>query len=441
MEKKRNPFLIWIVGLVVAALLLTDMLPMFVQAQELTAVPQLQITQVTDTPILVAQEQRPRKRKTLMDLLFGGEEEQQQPVPEVVEKPVVVRKADLPPAKPVIPKSDTAVRLAVFGDSLATDLAKALDRFYAEDPNISIISQGVGDTGFVRKDVLDWGAKINEAIAANSFDIAVFIVGINDRQKMRLNDVSYGSLTPEWTVEYQGRVAAVVSALRAANKPTVWIGLPPMSKTEYNKTMSGISEIQRLAAFGGGAEFLDIYERFVDEEGKYTSYGPDLNGKNVRMRKDDGIHFSAAGADKLAFYLAQTLKLYYRGAGSVGLEVADPLLGTDAQLMLRPPYQGLGQMQLLEVAGAVISLTHAQRRAMDLVVADPSELTPVNFDVNMMLEAPIGRADAFGVGKVPEAEEVEAAAPTPAPVAPTAPVTPTVAAPAVALTPVAAATP
>lgn len=416
MEKKRNPLLVWIIGFVVAALVLTEMLPLFVQAQELTVTPspRLEFSQASEPRIQVAQEQqqRPRKRKTLMDLLFGGDDEQQQEAPEVVEQPVVrTPKADLPPAKPKLAKTDTAVRLAVFGDSLATDLAKALDRFYAEDPNIAIIAQGVGDTGFVRKDVLDWGAKIDEAIAANSFDIAVFIIGINDRQKMRLNDVSYGSLTPEWTVEYQSRVAAVVSALRAANKPTIWIGLPPMSKTEYNKTMSGISEIQRLAAFSGGAEFLDIYERFVDEEGKYTSYGPDLNGKNVRMRKDDGIHFSSAGADKLAFYLAQTLKLYYRGAGSVGLEVADPLLGTDAQLMLRPPYQGLGQMQLLEVAGAVISLTHAQKRALDLVVADPGALTPVNFDVNMMLEAPVGRVDAFGVGKRPEAEGADPAKP------------------------------
>ena len=432
MEKKRNPFLIWIIGLVVAALVLTDMLPMFATAQELTPTPQLQLTQSAETRIHVAQEQQqqPRRRKTLMDLLFGGDDEQQPEAPAVVEKPVVTRKADLPPPKPTIPKNDTAVRLAVFGDSLATELAKALDRYYAEDPNISIIAQGVGDTGFVRKDVLDWSVKINEAIAANSFDIAVFIVGINDRQKMRIGEQSYGSLSPEWTAEYQNRVAAVVGALRAANKPTIWIGLPPMAKTEYNKTMSGISEIQRLAAFGGGAEFLDIYERFVDEEGKYTSYGPDLNGKNVKMRKDDGIHFSTAGADKLAFYLAQSLKLYYRGAGSVGLEVADPLLGTDAQLMLRPPYQGLGQMQLLEVAGAVISLTNAQRRATDLVIADPSVLTPVNFDVNLMLEAPVGRADAFGVGKRPDAEEPKEAA------APEAP-----AAPAAALTPVAAAAP
>ncbi len=441
MEKKRNPFLIWIIGLVVAALVLTDMLPMFATAQELTATPQLQLTEPTETRLLVAQEQQqPRRRKTLMDLLFGDQQEQrQQEAPQVVEKPVVTRKADLPPPKPTIPKNESAVRLAVFGDSLATDLAKALDRYYAEDPNITILAQGVGDTGFVRKDVMDWGVKINEAIAANTFDIAVFIIGINDRQKMRLNDTSYGSLTPEWSAEYQNRVAAVVSALRAANKPTIWIGLPPMAKTEYNKTMSGISEIQRLAAFGGGAEFLDIYERFVDEEGKYTSYGPDLNGKNVRMRKDDGIHFSSAGADKLAFYLAQSLKLYYRGAGSVGLEVADPLLGTDAQLMLRPPFQGLGQMQLLEVAGAVISLTHAQRRATDLVIADPSVLTPVNFDINMMLEAPVGRADAFGVGKRPEAEDAKETAAAETPVAPTPPATP--AAPAAALTPIVAATP
>lgn len=428
MDRKRNPFHFWIAGLVVAALLLGDLGASF--AQDVTATPDLRLEQsAAEARILVAQEeQRPRRRKTLMDLLFGGEEQQQQQVPEVIEQPVVRQPqvADVPPAKPAIPKADNAVRLAVFGDSLANDLAKALDRFYAEDPNIAILAQGVGDTGFVRRDVMDWGTKVNEAITANTFDIAVFIIGINDRQKMRINDASYGSLSPEWSAEYQNRVAAVVSALRAANKPTIWVGLPPMAKTEYNKTMSGISEIQRLAAFGGGAEFLDIYERFVDDEGKYSSYGPDLNGKNVRMRKDDGIHFSSAGADKLAFYLAQTLKLYYRGAGSVGLEVADPLLGTDAQLMLRPPYQGLGQMQLLEVAGAVISLTNAQRRATDLVIYDPEALTPVEFDTSLMLEAPMGRADAFGVGKRPEAEKAkdEPATPAAGTPAPTAALTP-----------------
>jgi hypothetical protein len=86
----------------------------------------------------------------------------------------------------------------------------------------------------------------------------------------------------------------------------------------------------------------------------------------------------------------------------VGLTVADALAGTDAALMVRPPYQGLGQTRLLEVAGAVIPLSAGPKRATDLVTAINAPV-PVEdtFDVMQMIEAPVGRVDAFGVGKVP----------------------------------------
>ena len=403
MEKKPNRFVLWVIGLVVAALLLTDMLPAFAQSREAAVVAPI-VQQHEDGRILVAQQevqQQPRRRRTLMDLLFGEPEPVEQRGP-VVEKPVVKKqtKAALPPAKPKVDKATGATRLAVFGDSMATDVGRALERFYAEDPNLEVIVQGVGSSSFVRPDFFDWPAEINKQIAANSFDIAVVMIGINDRQKMRLNDVPYGSLTPEWTTEYSARATGVIKALRAASKPTIWVGLPPMEAPKFGNAMIQVNEIQRLAVFSGGAEFLDIYEKFATEEGGYTARGPDLNGNQVRMRKDDGIHFSAAGADKLAFYLSQSLKNYYRGGGTVGIEVADPLKGTDAQLMLRPPYQGLGQMKLLELAGAVIPLTTTTRRAADLVTAGMVEAVPVGFDITQMIQAPAGRADAFGVGKV-----------------------------------------
>jgi hypothetical protein len=406
MQKKNRLVVIVVAVLAALALVATDMMPMFASAAEVevTAVPaQLLVAKPAEERVHVAQ----RKRRTLMDLLFGEEPREEQPV---VERPVKrkVQEAALPPAKPAVEKAVGATRLAVFGDSMAVDLSKALDRLFAEDPNIVILPQGVGSSGFVREDFFNWNQTIGEQINANSFDIAVVIIGINDRQKMNLGGTSYGSLSPEWTVEYTARVSNFVTQLRNANKPTIWVGLPPMEPPKFAKTMTGINEIQKLAVFSAGAEFLDIYERFLSDEGKYTSFGPDLNGNRVRMRKDDGIHFSAAGADKLAFYLSQTLKLYYRGGGGVGFEVADALLGTDAQLMVRPPYQGLGQMTLLEVAGAVISLTHAQRRAMDLVTAETAEVTPAGFDMSMLIEAPVGRADAFGVGKLPPAEVVNA---------------------------------
>jgi hypothetical protein len=355
----------------------------------------------------MAQEQ-PRKRRTLMDLLFGDAEEEKPPV----EAPVVTqpKKASLPPVpeKPKIEKAETATRLAVFGDSMAVDVAKALERFYAEDPNIVVINQGVGSSGFVRPDFFDWNKTATEQVAANSFDIAVMIVGINDRQALDTGEQSFKALTPEWNAAYQERIASFVTAVRGANKPLVWVGLPPMSKNDYSNAIGQISGIQRLAVFGGGAEFVDIYDRFVGEDGRYSSSGPDLNGNRVRMRKDDGIHFSAAGADKVAFYLSQTIKTLYSGSGGVTTEIADALAGTDAALMVRPPYQGLGQTRLLEVAGAVIPLSRGPKRATDLVTAINAPVPAEDvFDVMQMIEAPVGRADAFGVGKLPVAPEDE----------------------------------
>ncbi|WIY52874.1 DUF459 domain-containing protein [Devosia sp. YIM 151766] len=357
--------------------------------------------------MLVAQQEAPRRR-TLFDLLFGEQPAPAAPVQQPQPRQSAPR-ATLPPApvQPAIDKAPDATRLAVFGDSLAIDLSRALERFYAEDPNLVVIGQGVSSSGFVRDDYFDWNKALAEQIAADNFDIAVVIIGINDRQEIRANGQTYPALSDGWISAYQGRLNAFLGQLRAARKPVVWLGLPPMSRSEYSAAISQISALHKMAAFSGGAEFLDIYDRFVGEDGRYSSHGPDVNGQNALMRKDDGIHFSSAGSDKLAFYISQAIRSFYRGGG-VSIAIADPLLGTDAAAMLRPPYQGLGQDRLLEVAGAVMPLSRAPQRADDLVLAvNPQESGP-GFTLDQLVRAPNGRVDAFGVGVEPQADGEEA---------------------------------
>lgn len=374
----------FVLALLIGLFVLVDVAPVFAQGQD---------------TLVVAQQQ---KRRTLFDLLFG-EEEQAPPPPVVQSAPRQAAPApSLPPPKPQVEKAVNATRLAVFGDSLAIDLSKALERFYAEDPNLIVINQGVSSSGFVRDDFFDWDEAIAEQIAADSFDLAIVIIGINDRQELSVNGTALAPLTEGWNAAYQARIAAFLGKLRAARKPVIWVGLPPMSKTEYSAAISQISNLQRVASFSGGAEFLDIYERFLGEDGKYSSDGPDVSGQNARMRKDDGIHFSSAGSDKLAFYVSQTIRTFYRGGG-VTIAVADPLLGTDAAAMLRPPYQGLGQTRLLEVAGAVIPISRVPARAGDLLTAGGVPAA-APFSLEQLVSAPIGRADAFGVGIDPTVE-------------------------------------
>lgn len=348
-----------------------------------------------------------KPKRNLFDLLFGPSEDKKPPVETQKTKPGSSSSpsiSTLEPSKPLVEKAETATRLAVFGDSLAVDLAKALERSHAEDPNIAIIAHGVGSSGFVRDDFYDWNAAISEEITANSFDIAVVIIGINDRQPLDVDGKAQKPLTDEWKALYTARLTSFLDKLKSAGKPVIWVGLPPMQAPSYSAAMTQISSVHRLASFAGGAEFVDIYERFADEDGNYTSWGPDLNGQTVSMRKSDGIHFTSAGSDKLAFYVDQALKVFYRG-GAVTLEMVDALEGTDAQAMMRMPFQGLGQIRLLEVAGAVVRLSDTHKKSSQLIVAGQPEASATGFDLETLVNAPEGRADAFGVGIGESSEE------------------------------------
>lgn len=351
-----------------------------------------------------------QQRESLWDRLFGPQNRNVRPPANVGNQPSTTkrapaRRASLPPAKPKIEKNEGATRLVVFGDSLAVDLAKAMDRFYAEDPNLAVISQGVGSSGIVRDDFFDWNKALNDAIAADSFDIAVMIIGINDRQNLRVDGKSAKPLTDSWKGAYSARVNQYLSAMRAAGKPVIWIGMPPMQARSYSVAISEISSLQKLSVLSNGFEFVDVYERFADENGNYVSFGPDINGVSKQMRKGDGIHFSAAGSDKLAFYINQSMKRFYRG-GAVSLAIADPLAGTDAGAFQRLPFQGVGQVRLLEVAGAIVSLREVtERRSSGLLIANPAQIAPAGFNMEQMVMAPAGRADAFGVGVIPSEDE------------------------------------
>ena len=57
-----------------------------------------------------------------------------------------------------------------------------------------------------------------------------------------------------------------------------------------------------------GGEFIDVWDGFVDENGKFVITGSDVNGQQVRLRNSDGMNLTRAGRRKLAFYVEKSAK-------------------------------------------------------------------------------------------------------------------------------------
>jgi uncharacterized protein len=100
----------------------------------------------------------------------------------------------------------------------------------------------------------------------------------------------------------------MISALKARGVPVLWVGLPSLRGTKSTSDMAYLDELYRERADKAGIAYVDIWDGFVDDQGRYTVQGPDFEGQTRKLRTPDGVHFTKAGAVKLASYVDQELR-------------------------------------------------------------------------------------------------------------------------------------
>lgn len=261
------------------------------------------------TPAM-AQEQQTRGW-SLRDLLFPRRSERVEPPLDIQKpQPKPRKKAPRPPAEPAIPiveKTPDARVVLVVGDFMASGLAEGLDTAFAENPGVRIVVRANGSSGFVRDDFYNWPEQIKSLIETEKPAVVVVMLGSNDRQQMRVNDVREQPRSENWTKEYERRTDALGKAIASTKVPFLWVGMPAFRVPRMTSDMLAFNDIYHSAAESGGGEFVDIWDGFVDENGAFVTTGPDINGQAVRLRSDDGINVSKAGKRKLAFYTEKPL--------------------------------------------------------------------------------------------------------------------------------------
>jgi hypothetical protein len=262
-----------------------------------------------------------QQRKTLFDLLFNDSQSRNERVSPAPErrttapvkqvKPATVPKlatkrpsAVVKIAPPPPDKLENARKILVVGDFMANGLAEGLETAFADLPGVLVTARGNGSSGFVRDDFYDWPGSIASIIGDEKPALVVMMIGSNDRQKIGRDDV----LSEAWTKTYEARVAAFAKVVRDKKLPLVMVGMPAFKSRSMSSDMFAFNDIYKRTATVAGAEFVDIWDGFVDENGNFVRSGPDINGQVVSLRGSDGINLTSAGKRKVAFYAEKPLR-------------------------------------------------------------------------------------------------------------------------------------
>jgi uncharacterized protein len=353
-----------------------------------------------------------------------------------------------PPRKLETPPTSTVV---VVGDSMADWLGYGLDELYADQPEVGVERKIRASSGLIRYDAknetLNWPQAIKDAIANEKPNTIIVMLGLNDRTSLRdktppppntkrpgepqqgaaqtpnpptagqapqdkaampadteappqpaaqgetqrpTPGVSYEFHTDQWATLYAKRIDDMIAALKSKGVPIVWVGLPAIRGPKSTSDMSYLDELYRERAEKAGIVYVDIWDGFVDDQGRYAVQGPDFEGQTRRLRTADGLYFTKAGAVKLASYVDRELRRltpsYVAPVALPGPETAPKSGSADA----RPD---VGPVLPLSIGGGEHENLLGAGDRQQQMTSDPAAAKVLSR--GDALEAHAGRADDF----------------------------------------------
>ena len=256
-----------------------------------------------------------KKKKNIFQVIFGNRKKTTKKKTKKTVKRKRTTKAKTVVA--AVEKAENAQTVLVMGDFIASGLADGLKVAYAKNPNVAIVKKTRGSSTIARPDNYDWMSQTAVVVEEVKPSLIVFNIGSSDRQDMKVDGAWLGFDSEEWWAEYRKRVDSLAQVLRSQNVPVLWVGVPSFKYTKMTRDILAFNGIYRDAIEKAGGTFVDIWEGFVDENGKFVYTGSDINGQQVRLRSSDGINLTKAGKRKLAFYVEKPASRFLSIGNSV----------------------------------------------------------------------------------------------------------------------------
>src|SRR5439155_5620981 len=197
-----------------------------------------------------------------------------------------------------------------------------------------------------------------------------------------------------WAELYAKRIDDTIAALKSRGVPVFWVGLPSVRGPKSTGDMVYLNDLFRARAEKAGITYIDVWDGFVDDGGRFALQGPDFEGQIRRLRTSDGVYFTKAGARKLAHYVEREIRrAASRGPVPVALPATEPQPQTPSA---RP-----GGPTLRPLAGPVVPLTSTPSANENLLGAANTPNASGHVTATRVLvkgeavSSPAGRSDDF----------------------------------------------
>ncbi|WP_259745085.1 SGNH family hydrolase, partial [Pseudomonas protegens] len=158
-------------------------------------------------------------------------------------------------------------------------------------------------TGLAYPSFFNWPKTVESTLAGNpNIRLMVIFLGPNDPWDMPVvkGKPFLRFKTPDWEEAYRQRIDSILDTAQAHNVQVIWVGPPNMEKPKLSTAMAYLSELYKSQIEQYHQHFVSANEILGYQNDEFSYYRITGDGKKVKTRVDDGIHFTTTGQKLIA---------------------------------------------------------------------------------------------------------------------------------------------
>ena len=192
------------------------------------------------------------------------------------------------------------------GDSLMQGVAPFVQKSLKQQYGIESVNLSKQSTGLSYPKFFDWPKTIEETLQKHpEISVLAVFLGPNDPWDFPVGKQYLKFASDEWAQEYLKRVDRILEAAHTHHVQVVWLGIPYMKKAKLDGQMRYLDKLLS-EHLEGKIILIPTAHTLSGGEDRYTD-SVNVNGKSVRYRSKDGIHFTAEGQKLLAEKIMEKL--------------------------------------------------------------------------------------------------------------------------------------